>query len=93
MDMLHLLSSVTTRTEEQFIPFLGNIQVPCDIPRDEDHPPYEQRIPRLKIIDRLDLPLRDDKDMYRSQRMDVFESENLLILIDDIGGDFLPDDF
>src|SRR5437867_12546791 len=42
--------------------------------------------------ERINVLLRGDHEMYRGERMDVMEGENLGVFVDFPAGDFSPDD-
>jgi len=58
-----------------------------------DQMPEHGCILRRCVGKRGDVLLRDEQDMYRCLRVDVREGEDMVVLIDALGGDGAGDDF
>lgn len=93
MEMSNLLSSVSSYPDKQFIPFLRNFQVSGNISRPKEHFPDYQCIRIVHGLDTLNPLLWDNQNVNRSERMDVFERQNVCILIDNISRNLFADNF
>lgn len=91
--MSHFLAAVPAYPDNQFIPFLGNFQVSRDITSHPEHFPDNHLIAILHFGNTLNRFLRNNQDVYRSDRMDVMKRQNCLILVHNVGRNLFADDF
>lgn len=93
MQMWNFLSPIRASSEEEFIPFLRNIQVAGDIPSDENHLSNEGAIVVLKVRNTRDRSLGNNENMNRGEGINIAKRNKLVIFKENIGWYLFADNF
>src|SRR5436309_7128126 len=89
--MIHLLPAHTSGVDDD-AKTVGRSLLARQARRNGEDLAQYRLVAQLAIRERINVLLRDDHEMYRGERMDVMEGENLGVVVDFPAGDFSPDD-
>src|SRR6266511_943447 len=66
--------------------------LPRELRRDAEQLPRERVVLRGEVVERRDVLARDDEQVHRRLRVDVLESHDVRVLMDELRGDLPLDD-
>jgi len=86
MKVRHNLAAIWTTVQDEAIAPLRHTFLLRDGSGAKHHPPDETFIFGSKVLDRGDMPAGHQEDVRRGNRMDIPESDHLVILEDEFSG-------
>jgi hypothetical protein len=92
VDVKDRLPGLGVAIEDRAIAAIGKPVVFRDGGRATDHFPDQPIVGVPQIVQRRDVPSRDDEDVHRRLWVDVLEGDEMLVLMDDRCRDFPFDD-
>ena len=90
MDVVHALPPIGSAVDDCPIAAFET-KVRSDFSDDTKQVSHQPGIAVFEIVQRSDLFFRDDENVRRSLTIDIAESQCLVVLVDDVGGDFPVD--
>jgi len=93
MQVKHFLPGVSPVVDHQPVAALGDALFAGNLGCDNEHTPQRRFVFRGRVVDGGDGLIGDDQDVNGRLGVDVSESRHLVILVNDVGGDFAFDDF
>src|SRR5215468_7606916 len=79
------LATATTHVHPETIPLRNNVPLRCQVFRDYEELAHQPDMLLLQIVDRGNMQLRDDQDVYRRLGIDVLEGHDLIVFVHNTG--------
>lgn len=93
MDVVDGLSTRLPTIEYDTIPVIGKSFSPCNLRRGQHEGSDQSVIGSLQVIERANMPLRNDQNVRGGLRVDVPECQNVVGFINNVGRYLTVDDF
>jgi len=93
MKVKHDLAPLSIAVCQDPVPLFRNSPFPGEPGRREENSAQESALILTGLVKGSQMPSWNEKDMDRGLRIDVLKSHDLIILIDQLGGDFPGGDF
>ena len=92
MDLEHGLATVPVAVHDDAVAVLGQAFLLRVRGRGQREAADDFGLSRLQVVERGHVHLGHEQHVHRRLRGDVAEGDEVLVLMDDIGGQFAPDD-
>ena len=92
MDVEDRLTCFAIRVEHRPVAAIGVAVFPGDLRSRAMHGPNEAVVVRRQIVQRGDVSSRDDQHMQRRLRVDVFDRDQLIVLMHELSRNLAADD-
>ena len=93
MEMGHRLTAVGAGVGQEPEPAFGDPLLLCDRSRRQDNPSQQHVMAFRNLEHRRDMPLRQQQHVHRRLGIDVTDRQDLIVLIDALGGNSAGNDF
>src|SRR5262245_51695642 len=93
VQMRHGFSRVAPIVDDQPITAFRHAAAARNLRRGSQHSPEQRGILRSRCPDPRDAPARDDEHMHRGLRLNITERDEILRLVNEVGGNLASGDF
>src|SRR5262249_1519827 len=85
VDMVNELATATAHVHPETIPLRDHVPLRCQAFRDHEDLAHQWDMLLLQVVDSGNMELRDDQDVYRCLRIDVFNGHDLVVFVHKTG--------
>ncbi len=93
MQVKDFLPCIAFAIDDETVATLGNALLRSNLLRHDEHVPKCLLLIGRDIVHSGDFDVRDDEDMHRGKRVNIFKGGHTVILINNGGWEFVGDDF
>jgi hypothetical protein len=93
VQMGHGFAGVGAMIDHQTVAGIVDSEIPSDVAGGGEHPAQDGGVLGLGLADARDGLFWEHDDMYRGLGIDVADDEEIVFLVDDLGGDLPAGDF